>query len=85
MWLIIYFLIGWFIYSFLREIIFNRNEGISILEYTIENGITPEELDFKLFVLSLSSLKDSLNLSSQENVTILLLLFFILRVSPESA
>lgn len=53
MWLIIYFLIGWFIYSFLREIIFNRNEGISILEYTIENGITPEELDFKLFVLSL--------------------------------
>lgn len=53
MWLIIYFLIGWFIYSFLREIIFNRNEGISILEYTIENGITPEELDFILFVLSL--------------------------------
>ena len=53
MWLIIYFLIGWFIYSFLREIIFNRNEGISILEYTIENGITPQELDFKLFVLSL--------------------------------
>ena len=53
MWLIIYFLIGWFIYSFLREIIFNRNEGVSILEYTIENGITPEELDFKLFVLSL--------------------------------
>ena len=53
MWLIIYFLICWFIYSFLREIIFNRNEGISILEYTIENGITPEELDFKLFVLSL--------------------------------
>lgn len=53
MWLIIYFLIGWFIYSFLREIIFNRNEGILILEYTIENGITPEELDFKLFVLSL--------------------------------
>ena len=53
MWLIIYFLIGWFIYSFLREIIFNRNEGISILECTIENGITPEELDFKLFVLSL--------------------------------
>ena len=53
MWLIIYFLIGWFIYSFLREIIFNRNEGISILEYTIENEITPEELDFKLFVLSL--------------------------------
>ena len=53
MWLIIYFLIGWFIYSFLREIIFNRNERISILEYTIENGITPEELDFKLFVLSL--------------------------------
>ena len=53
MWLIIYFLIGLFIYSFLREIIFNRNEGISILEYTIENGITPEELDFKLFVLSL--------------------------------
>lgn len=53
MWLIIYFLIGWFIYSFLREIIFNRNEGISILEYTIENGITPEELDFELFVLSL--------------------------------
>lgn len=53
MWLIIYFLIGWFIYSFLREIIFNRNEGISIIEYTIENGITPEELDFKLFVLSL--------------------------------
>ena len=53
MWLIRYFLIGWFIYSFLREIIFDRNEGISILEYTIENGITPEELDFKLFVLSL--------------------------------
>lgn len=53
MWLIIYFLIGWFIYSFLREIIFNRNEGILILEYTIENGIAPEELDFKLFVLSL--------------------------------
>ena len=53
MWLIIYFLIGWFIYSFLREIIFNINEVISILEYTIENGITPEELDFKLFVLSL--------------------------------
>ena len=53
MWLIIYFLIGWFIYSFLREIIFNRNEGILILEYTIENGITPEELDFELFVLSL--------------------------------
>ena len=53
MWLIIYFLIGWFIYSFLREIIFNRNEGISILEYTIENGITLEELDFILFVLSL--------------------------------
>ena len=53
MWLIIYFLIGWFIYSFLREIIFNRNEGILILEYTIENGITPEELDFILFVLSL--------------------------------
>ena len=53
MLLIIYFLIGWFIYSFLREIIFNRNEGISILEYTIENGITPEELDFELFVLSL--------------------------------
>ena len=53
MWLIIYFLIGWFIYSFLREIIFNRNEGISILDYTIENGITPEELDFELFVLSL--------------------------------
>lgn len=53
MWLIIYFLIGWFIYSFLREIIFNRNEGILILEYTIENGITLEELDFKLFVLSL--------------------------------
>ena len=55
MWLIIYFLIGWFIYSFLREIIFNRNEGISILEYTIENGITPEELDFELFVLYFSS------------------------------
>ena len=32
---------------------FVANEGISILEYTIENGITPEELDFKLFVLSL--------------------------------
>lgn len=53
MWLIIYFLIGWIIYSFLREIIFNRAEGIPVLEYLIENGITPEELNFKLFIMSL--------------------------------
>lgn len=53
MWLIIYFLIGWFIYSFLRDKIFNRTEGTLILEYLIENGVTPEELDFKLFIISL--------------------------------
>lgn len=53
MWLIIYFLIGWITYSFLQEIILNRSEGIPILEYLIKNGITPEELDFKLFIISL--------------------------------
>lgn len=53
MWLIIYFLIGWITYSFLQEIIFNRAEGIPVLEYLLENGITPEELDFKLFIISL--------------------------------
>jgi hypothetical protein len=53
MWLIIYFLIGWIIYSFLREIIFNRAEGIPVLIYLLENRITPEDLDFKLFIISL--------------------------------
>ena len=53
MWLIIYFLIGWSVYTFLSEIIFNREEGIPTLEYILESGITPEELDFKLFVLLL--------------------------------
>lgn len=53
MWLIVYVLIGWFTYSFLQEIIFNRPEGIPTLEYLIENGVTPEELDFKLFIISL--------------------------------
>lgn len=53
MWLIIYFLIGWFIYSFLRDKIFNRTEGIPVLEYFIESGVTPEELDFRLFIISL--------------------------------
>lgn len=53
MWLIIYFLIGWSVYTFLQEIIFNRQEGIPVLEYLLENGITLDELDFKLFIISL--------------------------------
>lgn len=53
MWLIIYFLIGWSVYTFLQEIIFYRFEGRPILEYLLENGVTPEELDFKLFIISL--------------------------------
>lgn len=50
---LVYVCIGWVVYGILRTIIFDRQEGQVILGMMLAEGMTMEEIDIKLFVLSL--------------------------------
>ena len=51
--LLVYVCIGWVVYDMLRTIIFDRQEGQVILGMMLAAGMTMEEIDIRLFVLSL--------------------------------
>jgi hypothetical protein len=53
MLLFIYVMISWFTYFFIREILFTKNTSLPIIQELEEQGLTPEGLDFRLFILSL--------------------------------
>lgn len=50
---LVYVCIGWVVYDMLRTIIFDRQEGQVILGMMLSAGMTMEEIDIRLFVLSL--------------------------------
>lgn len=50
---LVYVFIGLVVYNILRTIIFDRQEGQVILRMMLAEGMTMEEIDIKLFVLSL--------------------------------
>ena len=53
MYLITYSIIGCFIHSFLREVVFNSESSLPILNYFNRQGITPDELELRLFMVSI--------------------------------
>lgn len=50
---LVYVCIGWAVYDMLRTIIFDRQEGQVILGMMLAAGMTMEEINIRLFVLSL--------------------------------
>lgn len=50
---LVYVCIGWVVYDMFRTIIFDRQEGQVILGMMLAAGMTMEEIDIRLFVLSL--------------------------------
>lgn len=50
---LVYVCIGWVVYDMFRTIIFDRQEGQVILRIMLAKGMTIEEINIKLFILSL--------------------------------